>query len=227
MVGQLLLLLFIAKLSFGLYHLIWNSTILSLVHYFQRWHWCITRVLAQRRADGSKFNILSLFFFSSVLTVLQVKFYSNCKFRLLNYSNFRLTQLQMPLLRQYRSLCTMPEFNSPDTAENQQQIIFHLQFSRVRLLYSVGQFDCSVITRNFLFLSIARLDSFFCAGNPQYWLEALMHNMVFAQLRAEGSIFSIFSLLFFSFRLTDLQLKLFANCKFRSLIYISNRRKEF
>ena len=44
------------------------------------------------------------------------------------------------------------------TKKNQQQIIFHLQFSRVRLVYSDGQFNCSLIIRNFLLIYIVRLD---------------------------------------------------------------------
>ena len=44
------------------------------------------------------------------------------------------------------------------TKKHQQQIIFHLQLSRVRLVYSAGQFDRSLVIRNFLLLSIVQLD---------------------------------------------------------------------
>ena len=43
------------------------------------------------------------------------------------------------------------------------------------------------------------------------------HRSGIGAMRADGSIFSIFSLLFFGFRLTVLQLKFYFNCNFRSL----------
>ena len=83
----------------------------------------------------------------------------------------------------------MPEFYSADTAKNQQQIIFHLQFSRVRLLYSAGQFDCSVIIRNFLLISIVRLVSNLHFGKSDLWLQAQAHNRGIGAMGAENSVF--------------------------------------
>ena len=60
--------------------------------------------LAQRRADTANLNILSLLFFIFRLTVLQLKFYFKCHFRLLNYTSTGRTQQQIPLLRQCRPL---------------------------------------------------------------------------------------------------------------------------
>ena len=52
------------------------------------------------------------------------------------------------------------------------------------------------------------------------------HNKGIGAIRADRSILSIFSLLFFSFRLTVFQLKLNFNCKFRSLICSSTGRTQ-
>ena len=61
-------------------------------------------------------------------------------------------------------------------SKNQQQIIFHLQFSPVRLVYSVGQFNCSLIIRNFFLVTFIQLDSFLYQVNLLEKFEALLHN---------------------------------------------------
>jgi len=63
--------------------------------------------LAQRRADTANLNILSLSFFIFRLTVLQLKFYFKCRFRLLNYISTGRTQQQIPLLRKCPSLAAI------------------------------------------------------------------------------------------------------------------------
>jgi len=67
----------------------------------------VNMALAQRRADTANLNILSLFFFIFRLTVLQLKFYFKCHFRLLNYISTGRTQQQIPLLRQCPSLAAI------------------------------------------------------------------------------------------------------------------------
>ena len=114
--------------------------------------------LPQLGADGNNLSFTLLLFFSSGWTDLQLAFVVRGKIRSFNEQHHPADTASNAQPAAMPPLCTMPELNSADTAENRQQIIFHLQFSTARLLLSVGQYDSSVIMRNFLLFSIARLN---------------------------------------------------------------------
>ena len=89
------------------------------------------------QADGSAIGSISLSFFSSRLTVLQLKFFFNCKFRLLIYISIQRTQLLSLSCANAGSLAT----------------IFMRHFIQLILLFlfhsvnSIAQSDTAIISR--------------------------------------------------------------------------------
>ena len=119
-------------------------------------------------ADGSTINILSLFFFSSGWTDLQLIFYFKCNFPLVNYSSTGLTQHLFPNCVNAGSLCNMfaSRFSIRRTQQHSTSLLYSSCF-RVGFHLSAGQLFCFFLNWNTLL-------------PPFIWIKILCRNFLFA-----------------------------------------------